>query len=114
MRGLIEHLRRVQESLGRNAANVEAGPAERLHLLDHGDVHAKLRRAYRANIAPRARADHHKVITHCTSLSLGAPMGLAPTPATIRSTATASSPDRQSKSSMPPCGHRRRRTGKAE
>src|SRR5205807_4779655 len=49
--------------LGRDAADVEAGAAERLVLLDHHHLHAELRRADRAEIAARAGTDDDEVIT---------------------------------------------------
>src|SRR4029077_11504580 len=87
---LVEHFGRVEERLGGNAADVEAGAAERFHLLDHGDLHAELRRADGAYIAARARADHYQIISHCRSLSLCVRIRLA-APATIRSIGPASS-----------------------
>ena len=94
---VVEHFGRVQERLGRDAADIEAGPAERLHLLDDRDLHAQLRRTNGAHIAARPRADHYQVICHCRSLSLGAREGVA-APATTRSIARTSSRGRRSKS----------------
>ena len=47
VRGLLEHLRRVEQRLGGDAADVEAGAAQRLALLDH----AALRPSCAARIA---------------------------------------------------------------
>src|SRR5262249_60648763 len=47
-----------------NAADVEAGAAEGLVLLDYGDLHAELRRADGADIAAGAGADHDEVVGH--------------------------------------------------
>src|SRR5205823_1585367 len=53
----------VKQRLGRDAADVEAGAAERLVLLDHHHLHAELRRADRAEIAARAGTDDDEVVT---------------------------------------------------
>ena len=66
--GLLEHLRGVKQRLGGDAADVEAGAAERLALLDHGDLHAELRGADRADIAAGAGADDDEIIGHECSL----------------------------------------------
>ena len=63
VRRLLEHFGGVEQRLGGNAADVEAGSAERLPLLDHGDLHAELRRADRADIAAGAGADHDEIVS---------------------------------------------------
>ncbi len=62
--GLLEHLGGVEQRLGRDAADVEAGAAERLALLDDGDFHAELRRADRADIAAGPGADDDEIVGH--------------------------------------------------
>src|ERR1700730_10776981 len=62
MPGLLEHLRRMQQRLRRHAADVEAGAAERAVLLDHRDLHAELRRAYRADISAGTGADDNEMV----------------------------------------------------
>ena len=51
----VPYLRRTQQGFGRNTAPVEADPAERLALDDHG-VHAELRGADRGGVAARSTA----------------------------------------------------------
>ena len=51
----------VQQRLGRNAADVEAGAAEGRPLLDHRNLHAELRSANGGDVAARARADDREV-----------------------------------------------------
>ncbi len=58
---LGEMLRRLQQRLRRDAADIEAGAAERGALFDAGDAHAELRRADRRDIAARPAADHDDV-----------------------------------------------------
>ena len=62
--GLLEQLGGVQQRLRRDAADVEAGAAEGRVLLDHGDLHAELRRADGADIAAGAGADDDEVVGH--------------------------------------------------
>ena len=63
MPGLLEHFRGVQQRLRRHAADIEAGAAERRILLDHGDLHAELRRAHRADIPAGAGADDDEIVS---------------------------------------------------
>ena len=46
-----------------HASDIEAGAAERRVLLDHGDLHAELRRADRADISARTGADDNKIVS---------------------------------------------------
>ena len=62
VRRLVEHFAGIEKRLGGNAADIEAGPPERLHLLDDRDLHAELRRADRTDIAAGARADDDEVV----------------------------------------------------
>ena len=62
--GLLEALGGVQQRLGRDAADVEAGAAEGGALLDHGHLQAQLGRADGAHIAAGAGADHDQVVGH--------------------------------------------------
>src|SRR3569623_681485 len=59
--GFLEQLRRVEQRLGGEAADVEAGTAEGRPLLDHGDLHPQLRRADGTDVAARSRAEHCEV-----------------------------------------------------
>src|SRR4030088_765628 len=52
----------MQQRLRRDAADIEAGAAEGLVLLDDRGFQAQLRRADRAHIAARAGADHDDII----------------------------------------------------
>ena len=61
--GLLEHFGRMQQRLRRHAADIEAGAAERRVLLDHGDFHAELRRADRADISARTGADNNEIVS---------------------------------------------------
>ena len=61
--GLLEHFGSVQQRLRRHASDIEAGAAERGVLLDHGDLHAELRRAYRADISARTSADDDEIVS---------------------------------------------------
>ena len=63
MPGLLEHLGGVQQRLRRHAADIEAGAAERRVLLDHGDLHAELRRAHRADISAGTGADDNEIVS---------------------------------------------------
>ena len=60
-RGRFIIFRRVEERLGRDAAHVEAGPAERLAALGASGLEAKLRGADGCDVAARARADHENI-----------------------------------------------------
>ena len=62
--GLVEQLGGMQQRLGRNAADIEAGAAEGRALLDHGDLQAELRRADGADIAAGAAADDDEIVGH--------------------------------------------------
>ena len=62
MAGLLEHLGSMQQRLRGHAADIEAGTAERRVLLDHGDLHAELRRAHRANISAGTGADDNEIV----------------------------------------------------
>ena len=59
---LVQHLRRVEHRLRRNAADVEAGAAEGAATLHTGGFQAKLGGADGADIAAGAAADHDEVI----------------------------------------------------
>ena len=58
---LLEQVRGLQQRLGRDAADIEAGAAEGRALLDHGHLHAELGGADRRHIAARPGADHDEV-----------------------------------------------------
>ena len=60
-RGFLEQLGRVEQRLGRDAADVEAGAAQRLAALGAGGLEAQLRGADRGDIAAGAGADHQDV-----------------------------------------------------
>ena len=62
----FKNLRRLQQSLGRDAADIQAGAAQRFTLFHAGDLHAQLRGADGAHITAGAGAnhDHIKSITH--------------------------------------------------
>ena len=64
MLGLVHHLGGMQQRLGGNAADIEAGAAEGLLLLDHRGLQAELRGADRAHIAAGAGADDDEVVCH--------------------------------------------------
>ena len=68
VRRLVEHLGGVQQRLRGDAADVEAGAAERLALLDHGDLHAELGGADGADIAAGAGADDDDIVSHSLAL----------------------------------------------
>ena len=59
---LGEFLRRLQQCLRRDAADIEAGAAERRPRVDAGRAHAELRRADRRDIPARPGADHDDVV----------------------------------------------------
>jgi hypothetical protein len=56
------HVRGVEQSLGRNATNVEAGAAEGAALLDAGHLHAQLTGLDGSNVATRATADDNEIL----------------------------------------------------
>src|SRR5690606_1250145 len=71
---LLELLAGLQERLGGNAADVEAGAAERRALFHAGDLEPELRRADRADVAAGPGADHDEVVSrlgHSLSSVLG-------------------------------------------
>ena len=59
--GFLEQVRGLQQRLGRDAADIEAGAAEGRALLDHGHLHAELGGADRRHIAARSGADHDEI-----------------------------------------------------
>ena len=59
--GLLEQLGGVQQRLGRDAADVEAGAAQRLAALDAGGLQPQLGGADRRHIAAGTGADHDQV-----------------------------------------------------
>ena len=61
--GQVVELARIEQRLARDAADVEAGAAERRPLLDAGHLHAELRGADRGDVAAGAGADHDQVVT---------------------------------------------------
>ena len=58
---LLEQVRGLQQRLGRDAADIEAGAAEGRALLDHRHLHAELGGADRRHIAARSGADHDEI-----------------------------------------------------
>src|SRR5262249_50285861 len=56
-----EALAGVEQRLGRDAADVEAGAAGSPALVDAGDLHAELRRPDGTDVPPRPRPDHYQV-----------------------------------------------------
>ena len=60
---LLEKLGGVQQRLGGNATDIEAGAAISAPLLDDGDFHAELGRAPGADIAAWAGSNHNEVIS---------------------------------------------------
>jgi hypothetical protein len=64
---IVENLRRAQQRLGRDAAPVEANPAE-VFTLDNGDFQAKLRGTDRRDISAGSGAEDDEVIG-CSHLS---------------------------------------------
>ena len=71
VRRLVEHVGRMKQRLGGDAADVEAGAAKRLALLDDRRLQPQLRAFDRADISARPRADHHHIISHHHSPSSG-------------------------------------------
>ncbi len=60
VRGLVDDLRDVQQRLRRDAADVQADPAERLVALDEDRLQAEVRGAERGRVTAGSRAeDHH-------------------------------------------------------
>ena len=62
MFGLVQHVRGMEQRLGRDAPDVEAGAAQRFTALDHGGLEPELRAADGADIAAGAAADDDHVI----------------------------------------------------
>ena len=56
----LDHARRVQQRLRRNAADVQADAAERRPALDERDLQPKVRRPERRRVAAGPGADHHE------------------------------------------------------
>ena len=74
---LVQHVAGMQQGLGGDAADVQAGSAKSLAALDHADLQAQLRRADGADIAAGAGADHDEII-HGSSFCQTAAGGFAP------------------------------------
>ena len=74
----LEIFRRVEQRLGRDAADVEAGAAERLAALGAGGLEPKLRSADRGDIAARAGADHQDVEIVISHFSCSREVGFRP------------------------------------
>src|SRR3546814_16440637 len=70
IRGFLIEFRGVQHRLGRDAADIEAGAAQRLPAFGAGGLEAKLRGADRRDIAARTGADHQNVIIEVCHFSL--------------------------------------------
>ena len=64
MGDFLEHFRGVQQRLGRDAADVEAGAAMGLALFDDGGLQAELGGADGADIAAGAGADDNEIVGH--------------------------------------------------
>ena len=62
--GLLEQFGGVQQRLRGNAADIQTGAAVGRALFDHGDFHAELRRADRADIAAGTGADDNEIVGH--------------------------------------------------
>ena len=60
--GLLEQVGGVEQGLRRDAAAVEAGPAEEGVPLDHAGVEAELPRPDRRDVAAGSGPDDHKVV----------------------------------------------------
>ena len=63
---LLEHFRGVQQGLGGNAADIEAGAAMRLALFHHGGFQAELGGANGADIAAGTGSDDNEIVGHKT------------------------------------------------
>ncbi len=59
---LLEHLGRIEQRLGGDAADVQARAAQGRPLFDDGNLHAELRRLDCADIAARAGADDGQIV----------------------------------------------------
>src|SRR4029077_8925980 len=66
---LLEQMRGLQQRLGGDAADIEAGAAERGAIFDHRHLHAELRGADCRHIAARTGADYDEIkgLTHFPS-----------------------------------------------
>ena len=76
--GLGDDLRRVQQRLGRDAADVEADPAQRAAGVDHHDLLAQVRRPERGGVAARPGTQHQHLGVHVALRPVhgaGAPAG---------------------------------------
>ena len=90
--GLLEQMRGVQQRLGRDAADIEAGAAERAALLDAGHLEPELGRLDRGHVAARPAADDHQIVprlAHDPTPPIGAsrlphPSGAADAGVTLR------------------------------
>ena len=60
----LQRVRVLEQRLRRDAAPDQTGAAERLLLLDDGDLLPELRGADRGDIAARTRADHDDIVWH--------------------------------------------------
>jgi hypothetical protein len=60
----IEHFRRMQQSFGRNTADIETGAAMRFALFDNSHFHAELSGANGANITTGTGANDNKIVGH--------------------------------------------------
>jgi hypothetical protein len=58
---VLDDFRRVQEGLGRDAAHVEAHPAEHGPALDERDLESQIRGAERRGVAAGTRAEHDEI-----------------------------------------------------
>ena len=62
---LMQHMRRIQQRLGRDAADVQAGATQRVATFDAGGLKAKLGTANGADIAAGAATDDdHVIVSH--------------------------------------------------
>jgi hypothetical protein len=76
VRRFVEQLGGVEQGLGRDAPDVEAGPAERLPALDAGGLQPELRGPDGGDIATGPGADHDQVeigLSHSSVLGKLAP-----------------------------------------
>ena len=67
--GLGDHLGRVQQRLGRDAAHVQADPAERTAAVDHDDLLAQVGGPERRGVAARSGAEHEHLGVLVTALT---------------------------------------------
>ena len=66
--GLGDHLGRVQQRLGRDAAHVQADPAQRTAAVDHDDLLAQVGGPERGGVAARPGAEHEHLGVLVTAL----------------------------------------------